>query len=263
MASPSPPEIVAPTGIGGVLAVSGDRATTLLLDREVLEDAYSLAGDDGRIFFEGSPAVVSRIQIGGLSFYLDPGDCERRVGELDDATGLAPLEVRCTGISDVRDTAVVTIEGTLRLPADQLGVRGDVPSTGGTVTVGDEMLTFAQASLDLRRPDILETGPNSFVRNPSVYPISMSGDDSTLHFEYDSNTSHIRLLQVDISGVEGQVVEDDCQIVTRQVGQLSPRVTVAEMTLECPAVVIAGVRSVPLSGTLIVDIAEVPASGLR
>lgn len=53
------------------------------------------------------------------------------------------------------------------------------------------------------------------------------------------------------------------ELLVSRLGQLSPRVTVAEITVDCPAVELAGVGSVPLSGTLIVDIAELPASGLR
>lgn len=262
MASPSPAEIVAPTGIGGVLAVSGDRATPLLLDRVVIEDAYSLAGDDGRIFFEGSPAMVSRIQLDGLSFYLDPEDCQHTVGERDESSGLVPLDLSCVAITDIRDTATLTLEGALRLPADQLGVRGNLPSTGGELAIGNETLSFAEAALDLRRPAVLETGRGNFSRNPPVYPVLLPAENGSLEFEYDSNASHLRLLRLDLSGVEGQVA-NDCEILVRQLGQLSPRVTVAETTIDCPAVELAEVGSVSLSGTLIVDIAELPASGLR
>lgn len=262
IASPSTAEIVAPTGIGGLLVVSGDRAETLLLDREVIEDAYSLAGDDGRVFFEGLPALVSRIQVDGLSFYLDPEDCEHTVGERDASSGLVPLDVSCVGVTDVRDTATLTVEGTLRLPADQLGVRGDLPATGGELAIGNETLSFDDAAMDLRRPAVVETGRGSYSRYPPVYPVVVSAENGSLEFEYDSTAAHLRLLGVEVSGADGRV-EGDCTISLRALGRLSPRVTVAEMSIDCPAVDFTDVGTVTLSGTLVIDIAELPASGLR
>jgi len=261
-ASPSAAEVVAPAGIGGVLTVDGDRAASLLLDREVIEDAYSIAGNDGRIFFEGRPAMVSRIQLNGLSFYLDREDCQHTVGDRDASSGLAPLDLSCVGITDIRETATLTVEGTLRLPADQLGVRGDLPATGGELTIGNETLAFEQATMDLRRPAVVETGRGSYSRYPPVYPVVVSAENGSLQFEYDSNATHLRLLGVDVSGAEGRV-EGDCAISMRELGQLSPRVTVAEMTIDCPTVDLPEAGLISVSGTLVVDIAELPKSGLR
>lgn len=270
-AAPSATEAAEPntaSGVGGTLTITGDRTETLTLNREVtapsyplagevVAPSYSLAGEDGRVFFEGQPAAVSQMQVDGLSFYLDPGDCEYTAGQRDDSTGLAPLGVSCAEISDVRDTAVVTVEGLLIMPAEQLGLRGSLQPTGGEVTVGDETLAFDAASLDLQRPEVIQEGVMT-TRNPTVYPLSVSGADGTLRFEFHFNASELRFTGIEISDRMGPVGDDGCEIEFRELGQLSPRVTVAEMTLECPAVEVEGVGPVPLEGTLVIDIAEFP-----
>lgn len=261
-AAPSASEAGEPStasGVGGVLTITGDRTERLALDREVTDGPiYALAGPDGQVGFEGQPATVSRIQVQGLSFYLDPGDCEHTAGERDDSTGLAPLEVSCGEIKDVRDTAVLTVEGTLTIPAEQLGLRGSLPPTGGEVTVGDETLTFDAAALDLQRPEIIETRPGFTTRNPVVYPVSVPGPDGTLQFEFDVNASDLRLVGLELSEGPGQVGDDGCELQFRELGQLSPRVTVVELTLDCAAVEMDGMGSLPLEGSIVIDIAEFP-----
>ena len=253
----------AATGVGGVLAITGDRADALLLDREVVDDAYALLADGGRVVFEGTPATVSRIELDGLSFYLDPGDCDYSIGERDESSGLAALGVSCVAIGDIRETVMLSVEGSLRLPADRLGVRGELPATGGRLTIGDEILAFEQAAIDLRRPEVIETGRGSYSRYPPIYPVLLPAEHGALEFEYDSTLQHLRLVRVDVAGAAGRVEDGGCTIATRRLGQLSPRVTVVEMTLECAGVDLAGVGSVPLSGSLVVDVAELPATGLR
>lgn len=240
-------------GLGGTLAVSGDRTGTLTLDRAVSADGFALGGRDGLVAFEGQPATIARIAFDGLEFYLDPEDCTYASDERDAASGLAPLEASCAGIGDVRDTAVITVEGTLRVPADQLGLRGDLPATGGEITLGNETLAFEEASLDLRRPAVLQTGPNSFERNPPVYPVSLSGRDGTLELEYDSTARELRLIGVELPDGGGNVEGESCAVFLRGLGELSPRVAVVEVALNCTAVEVEGIGNVPLAGTLVVD----------
>ena len=64
----------------------------------------------GRVVLDGRPAVISRLQVDGLSFHLDPDDCSYLPGARDPETGLAPLTVDCLNITDIRDTATVTVE---------------------------------------------------------------------------------------------------------------------------------------------------------
>lgn len=250
-------------GLLGGLTITGDRTRSLALDREVTGDQLTLAGDGGRVILAGQPATISRLQIDGLEFYLDPEDCGYSPGARDPESGLAPLGVTCVGLTDVRDTATITVEGTLRLPAEQLGLRGDLPSTGGRVAVADETLTFDEATMDLRRPDVLETGSNSFVRNPPVYPVPVIGDNGSLEFEFDSRQSSLRLMEVEIDGRVGAVDPEACSLSFRPLGELSPRVTVVEVALDCADVDVDGLGTVAVEGTVIVDVTALPSSGLR
>lgn len=247
------------SGIGGALAITGDRTATLVLSREVIDDRYSLVGDDGQIVFGGQPPTVARIQFDGLDFFLGPDDCASAPGGRDVTTGLAPLTVRCTEISDVRDTAIITVEGTLRVSAGQFGLRGDLPRTGGTVALGEGALTFDAAVIDLQRPEfIIDPETNFVTRFPTRYPVTLEGEDGTLLFVYEYPTRQLTLVGVELaSGLSG-VHEAACEPSFRVLGMLSPQVTVAEMTLDCPAVTLEEEGLVPLSGTVIVDVVDFP-----
>lgn len=259
-----PAEPLATTGIGGALTITGDRTDTFVLDRDAIDDlGYALAGPEGRIQFTGHPATISRLLFDGLEFYLDPSTCAYAPGERDEATGLAPVEVTCDDIGDVRDTATISVAGTLRLPADQAGVRGDLPATGGQVIVGDEEVTFEEASLDLRRPELIERRPGFTTRHPVVYPVTISGADAVLEFEIDVNVPDLRLMAITLGERHGEVVGDGCQIAYQRLAELSPRVSVVEMTLDCPEVDMDGAGIVAMNGSLVVDIAYFSAHGLR
>lgn len=267
--SPSPSadgtaEPIATTGIGGALQITGDRTEVFVLDREVINDfGYALAGPEGQIRFTAHPAAISRIEYDGLTFFVEPTACALAPGERDEATGLAPVGLTCEEMAELRGSATISITGTVRLPADMAGVRGDLPETGGELSVGDEVMTFAEARLDLRRPEVIETRPGFSTRNPVVYPVTIAGSNATLEFEYDVSAPDLRLIGVTIDEGDGQVVGDGCVIDYQPLAELSRRVTVVEMTLDCPWVEIHGVGEVALSGTLVVDIAEFPASDLR
>ena len=250
-------------GALGGLRITGDRSLSLAVDREVDEDRFTLAGPNGRIGFDGQPATISRLRVDGLEFYLDPEDCEYQPGERDPDTGLAPLEVTCSEISDIRDTATVTAQGTLFLPADQLGLRGDLPPSGGDVTAGDLTLTFSAASVDLRRPDVIETRPGFITRFPTIYPAPMVGDNGSLEFEYDWELRELRLLEVIVNGATGDVESEACALSYTEIGAVSPRVTTVEMTFECGDGSVEGLGGGPLTGTLIVDVTALPSGGLQ
>lgn len=243
-------------GAGGTLTVTGDREGTLRVDREIIEGGpYSLAGDDGRIFFEDRPITPSRIQFEGLEFFLDPDDCTVTAGGRDEATGTAPLQLSCTEIEEVRGAAVVTVEGTLRVSADMLGLRGDLPQSGGTVTIGEETLAFDSAFLEVApRPAIGGTGA---LRTATYLP----AHDGGLYFAYGFQTHELELVGLQLQGGFGpseavQVPEDWCDLNLREIGVLNPRVIVYEMTLRCPAIEFEGIGPLPVEGILIVEIAR-------
>ena len=86
---PTPiPTLLPITGVGGHLAVTGDREGTLTLTRESQEARYSLVGDGARMVFEGDPPTIAQVSWDGLEFFPEPEDCSIVPGELDDRLGV-------------------------------------------------------------------------------------------------------------------------------------------------------------------------------
>jgi hypothetical protein len=254
--SPSPS--LDPSGVGGTLSFTGDHTGTLVLDREVLGERHTAIGNDGQIEFVGQPAGVDRLQFDGLDFILDPEACAVSPGSRDADTGLVPVDVNCAEISDIREQVVVTVEGTLRLSGQQFGVRGDVPQTGGLLAVGAETLAFEAATLDLQQPTIIYHPGGRTERNPLIYPVTVVGDGGTLHFEYYLLTQDLKLAEVELArGLTG-TPDAECQPTFRRIDELSPQVTVVEMTLDCPALAFDGSGSMPVTGTLTADVIDFP-----
>lgn len=243
-----------PTRVGGMLAVSGDlqggsRAFTL--DRESTDARYGLIGDDARIFFAGDPLAVEQMSLGGLSFFPEPDDCAITPGAFNPAIGVAWATLHCANLADVRGNGVVTVDGTIGMAADMLGIRGDLPPSGGTVDVGGETVEFSEARLFTA---ILPAFPDT-----GDYSMMLTDDETAtrLNFGYDSESHELVLIKVERDGVFNDVPFDACTIQTQEVGRLNPRTTVVEMSMQCPEVDFPGLGRVPIVGTLIVDQVEI------
>ena len=235
------------TTVGGVLAVTGDREADFVLDREVTDQGYALAGDDGRVFFGGDPLGVERISYDGLEFYLDPGDCVLEPGERDDPTGVAGATLRCDAIEDIRDGGVVSVEGTVGLSADVLGLRGDLPPSGGTVEIGDQAIDFPFAVLTMGIPSGFQPA-GGFLFNEEGRVI--------LHFDWDVQAHALAFESVEIDGVPTEIDRGACALSHESIGRLNPRTTTAELTIECPAVTMASGETVRIGGTIVADLVE-------
>ena len=235
------------TTIGGVLAVSGDREADFVLDREATDQGYALAGDDGRVFFGGDPLGVERISYDGLEFYLDPGDCVLEPGERDDPTGVAGAMIRCDDIADVRDGGIVSVEGTVGISADVLGLRGDLPPSGGTIEIGDQAFVFPFAVLTMGIPSGFQPA-GGFLFNEEGRVI--------LHFDWDVQAHALSFETVEIDGVATELDRGACSLSHESIGRLNPRTTTAELTIECPAVTMASGETVRIGGTVIADLVE-------
>ncbi|MDQ2674706.1 MAG: hypothetical protein M3Y40_08610 [Chloroflexota bacterium] len=235
------------TTIGGVLQVTGDRQGDFVLDREDTDQGYALAGADGHISFGGNPIEAERIGYDGLEFYLDPGDCELEPGERDDPTGVAGLTITCTDISDVRDGGVVSLTGTLGVSADVLGLRGDLPPTGGTIEIGDQAIEISGAYFLM--------GISSDFRPSGGFVFSEDGH-TLMHFNYDPQTHALVFETIEIDGVQTQIQPGDCSMTYTSLGRLNPTTTTQEMTIECPAVRMASGETVRVGGTLIGDFVD-------
>lgn len=240
------------TAIGGTLAVTGDREAAFTLDREDLSDRYALAGGQGRVIFEhADPLEVAQISYDGLEFVLDPGECELTPGERHDPTGVAAAHLRCAEIADVRDDGVITIEGTVGVAADYLGLRGDLPQSGGTVQMGDETFTFGFAAMT-----IPSSGNFSGIFAGTLFDPE---SEAVITFSYDPQGHTMLLSEIAYGGDVVQVPASACSVTTEEIGLLNPHTRVADMTVRCAAVEIPALGTVPVDGDLIVELSEPPS----
>ncbi|MGI8829696.1 MAG: hypothetical protein ACR2I5_08020 [Candidatus Limnocylindria bacterium] len=254
---PTPSEALAATGnivadpteVGGRLSVSGDIQEDFMLTHDTIDGRYGLEGDDARIFFVGDPPEIEQMNLGPLSFFPDPDECTITPGSLNAAIGVATAQLQCEEIADVRGNGVVTIIGTLRLAGDVVGLRGDLPLSGGEVDVADETLVFAEAYLFVERGQFVS--PNAFAQR-----ITTSDGASWLMFDYDPNSGVLTLSDVTLDGHHGTFIdlgEEGCPVATQEIGQLNPRVNVVELSFDCPAVDVEDLGSVVVRGSLIVE----------
>jgi hypothetical protein len=235
------------TAVGGTLVVTGDREGSFVLDREATDQGYALAGEAGRIFFEGDPLAVERITYDGLEIYLDPGDCALESGERHDPSGVAGAHIRCDDVEDVRGGGVVSLDGTVGISADLLGLRGDLPPSGGTLNVGDRAVELPSAVLYLGSPANFQPAGGFLVN-----------DDGTVifQFDYDFETHGIEFVNLEIEGEPAEFARGSCSVTTRDIGVLNPRTTTSELTLQCPAVELASGETVQVDGTIVADLIE-------
>jgi hypothetical protein len=248
--------IVPVTGVGGNLAVTGDREGTLTLTREANEGRYSLVGDDARMVFEGLPAEVAQISWDGLEFFPEPGDCSITPGELDDELGVGYAEVECTDMADVRGGETVDLAGTVGLALTMVG-ESDLPEMGGSATVGDETWEFDEALLfAFAAPAVAGTEDYNMILADAGTDTGCPGPEcsrTSLRFRYDVQTHRLTLVNVERDGEDADVPAGACDLGTNELGRLTPDTAVVEMTIGCPAVDVPGLGTVPVTGTVIVQ----------
>jgi hypothetical protein len=254
-----------PTAIGGTLVLSGDLDETLVLDREdaeigfnfdmetgiaLLEDGpYRLVGEDGRVTFAVDPLVVEQIDVAGLSFYPAPDDCHVTPGILNASLGIASAGIRCEAIADIRDNGVVTLDGTIAVAGDVLGMRGELPPTGGTIAVGPTSVELPQARVFL--------DPFGFDALTGLASAPLFDDDSEagLVLAYDRESHELSLSTI-VAGLDAfaEVPDGACSVERSDLGVLNPRTTVVELAIRCDALDVAELGTVAVDGTLVVDL---------
>lgn len=247
--APDPIDVI-PTRVGGMLTVTGDRQGTFTVDRESIDGRfglrYGLIGDEGRVFFDGRPLAVVQMNFDGMSFFPEPEECTIAPGQLNPAIGVGAARLQCVDVADVRGNGVVTIEGTIGIAGDRLGMRGDLPPSGGSVDIGGETLTFSEARVSVaRRPAVV--GGRFGSRVPA------EDGDSSLGFDYDAQTHELSLVNLEVDGAFAEVAHGACAISTRELGVLNPRTTVIDVSIRCAAVDVPGLGPVPIEGSLIVE----------
>jgi hypothetical protein len=243
----SPTASVPPiTGIGGNLAVTGDREGTLTVTREANQGAYSLVGDAGRIVFQGSrPPVISQMSWEGLEFFPEPDACTITPGELDDEIGVGYAEIRCEGLADIRGGETVSVAGTLGLALTTLG-ESDLPQMGGSVAVGEETWEFTEAFL-FQFP--VNQGPGT-----ADYNMVLADErGGSLLFRYDVQTHRLTLVSAERGGETSDLEPGACTLQSDELGRLQPGTAVVELAIDCSGAEVPGLGAVPISGKLIVQ----------
>jgi len=252
-----------PGAIGGVLTVSGDFQGSIELDREDaeigfefdpeaeiarLEDGpYQLSGSLGRITFARDPLAVEQIDYEGLSFYPDPEDCAITPGALNPALGIASASLRCEDIADIRDNGMITLDGTIHAAADLLGLRGELPTSGGSIAVGSETLELAEARA------LIEPFGFDVATGLASLPILNDGMTEGVILTYDSHTHELDVDSIILAEAPIDASEA-CAVARMDIGLLNPRTSVVELAISCDAVDAPGLGAVPVKGSLVVDL---------
>lgn len=248
----APADGLSPTAEGGVLEVSGDRSGRLALTHPASMNASSLEGDDGRLTFGQSEGLfVDQIVYEGLDFFPEAGECEVTVGEIDTQIGIAPVWISCVDITDLRDTATITIEGTVGLSGTHIAVvRDQLPPAGGTVT----LVGGVEATLSIYWASWDEYDPDMFV-GPAP-PVAAFGDEAgNNHFAWapGEEPDELTLVEMTLDNRTFEVEPGRCVIGTERLGVLSPETSLDQATIDCPDLEIGDLGIVGLTGSVVFE----------
>jgi hypothetical protein len=262
-ALPTITENTIPTHTGGSLAVSGDQEGAFILDHDsyavsiepdfergfarVEFGRFGLDGERGAIAFSTDPLVVEQIDFDGLAFYPDPDDCTIIPGELNPTIGVASARLQCATLTDLRDAGTISLDGAVALPADLLGLRGDLPPSGGEVPVGDETLEFSDGRLLVQQV---------FTEETERQALFLYGDDETssLGFERDPETEALYLTYIVVDEELFDIADDACVVSRVELGPLNPITTVMELSIDCDGLDLGSHGVVSIETTLVVDV---------
>jgi hypothetical protein len=256
-----------PPATGGSLSVSGDRDATFSLDSDSYDvgidpdfergfarvefGRFGLEGEQGAIAFSTDPLVVEQIDFDGLAFYPDPDNCAITPGELNPAIGVASARLECASLTDIRDKGTVSLDGAIALPADLLGMRGDLPPPGGRIEAGDRMLEFSDGRMLVQ---------NALTEDTERQPLFLYGDDeaSSLGFERDPETAELFLTYLVIDEELFDVPEDACLVTDEDLGAVNPITTAQELTITCEPLDLGSHGVVAVAATLVIDLIVPP-----
>lgn len=253
----------APTRTGGSLALSGDRTGSFTLDRNFYDVSiepdfergfarvefgrYSLLGDAGAIHIAWDSLEVEQIDFDGLTFYPEPDACTVTPGELNPAIGVASAQLECPDLVDLRGGGTVTIEGGIALPADMLGMRGDLPPSGGRVVVGDADLEFNDARVLVQ---------DALTEDTQREPLFLYGADdvSSIGFERDPESGQLYLTYLVVDDELFEIDDEACEVAAEDVGHLNPITTVQVLSIRCEALDLGSLGVVSIDASLVIDL---------
>ena len=243
-ASPGVATPVGPGQIGGTISASGAEDMSFVVERESTDGRYALVGDDGRIYFDEDPLSVAQISFHGFEFFLDPGDCSLEPGARDDDTGVASARLHCDEVEDVRGKGTMTLDGTIGIAADLLGLRGDLPPAGGSLTIGGETVVFNDASM--QHPRFTSYVGQLTDVDGAVY----------LTLSYDAERHALVLSEILFDQSNTEVPADACQLSTTEIGLLNPHTRLLELTVDCASLELSNGATIAISGSLMVEEVE-------
>ncbi|HJR93382.1 MAG TPA: hypothetical protein VJ938_13140, partial [Acidimicrobiia bacterium] len=246
-----------PNAEGGTLAVTGTEAGALVLtgtDRDAIT-GYTLSGPDGQITFgrqETGEVFIDHLIYNGMDFFLDPGECTVTEGDLNPDVGVVEALVSCPEITDLRQTATLTVQGSVGVASTLLSERDDLPETGGSVTVSGDL------SLDFAVEDAFwvsyDTHTITAFPNPvGLYTEEKDGQDfAALEIDQNADGSSLWVGRV----VEGpntfDVPENRCPVGAESLGALSPSVDLARLTIGCTDLAVPDLGTISIEGSVVV-----------
>lgn len=252
-----------PTAAGGNVTVEGDRAGTLVLNRltstagyEAVDDRFEivlgparLEGPDGAITFSRDPDEgVMQVDYDGLTAYLDPGDCSVTTGAHDLSLGLVSAEIACAEVSDIRGGGTISLQGIIALPVDLIGIRDELPPSGGSLEAGTATIAFDEA-IGLIGPSVVaETG-----RVP--LPLASADSDWVVGVEYDPATDDYVMTAIGTRN-EPATVAPPCPLGAQGLGMLSPQTSVVRLDFDCPDMPLPNGETGSVVGSIVVDLTD-------
>lgn len=257
---------VAPTVVGGLVTVTGDRTSTFELDHAfselgwihndesaalMIETDYELRGPDGRIAFDRDDGSVSQIEYDGLAFYLDPGDCEITKGVLDEVSGLTSARLVCADLADIRDKGVISLDGIIGIPEEILGRPEHIPAAGGTIEVNGSPMTFPTALTQFY--GLPSTDPEFPLEN---FDLLTGVGYQGIGFGYDAESEAFFLTAIfaDADGIwYSHSLDEPCPLPAERLGDLGPRKWATRLTFDCTDVTLDDGTTATVTGTVVVD----------
>ena len=232
-----------PDALGARLAISGARNDTVVLDDTVGGPTFGLGSSRTRIFFEADPIAIGQMSHDGLAFFPEPDDCEFTPGEHNEGAGLVAVRISCLELVDIRDNGSITLEGVAALPAD-LVIEIDLPETGGSVTVGDQVWEIVDP--------LLFIGPR-FRGDPMTaveFLLWTRDARQGLRFIYNDETGLISFVAVDFDETSHEINSSACSLTDEEVMTLNPQTQFRELNIDCGAVDIGDLGTVEITGSI-------------